>query len=218
MSFTRASIVFLFSSTIILAQAQQYVISTYAGGVPPTTPATGINLSIGFPEAIAVDSAGNAYFIALNCVFKLDQNGIVTRIAGNSLTGYSGDGGPAINAQLQLLRSTNLDRLYIPNLPITATREFAESRPTESSPQWPGTARSDFPVMADRPQVRSYRTCSAWQSTRPATCCLPIRTITGCVSSLKTGPSFRSRGMALADSPAMADQPRTRNFAFRRVW
>ena len=116
MRLTRASLVFLFSGTIILAEAQQYVISTYAGGVPPPTPATGINLSIGYPQAIAVDTAGNAYFIALNCVFKLDQNGMVTRIAGNSLVGYTGDGGPAISAQLQL-RSTNIDRLYISNLP-----------------------------------------------------------------------------------------------------
>jgi sugar lactone lactonase YvrE len=124
MRFTRAAIVFLFTGTIVLAEAQHYVISTYAGGVPPPTPATGINLSIGYPKAMAVDAAGNAYFIALNCVFKVDQNGIVTRIAGNSLTGYSGDGGPAVNAQLQL-RSTNLDRLYISNLPPGITVDNA---------------------------------------------------------------------------------------------
>jgi hypothetical protein len=45
--------------------------------------------------AMAVDAEDNAYFVALNCVFKLDQHGIVTRTAGNRLSGYSGDGGLA---------------------------------------------------------------------------------------------------------------------------
>ena len=40
------------------------------------------------------------YFSSLNCVYKLDPNGVLTRIAGNSQPGYSGDGGPASAAQL----------------------------------------------------------------------------------------------------------------------
>jgi hypothetical protein len=80
--------------------AQQYVISTIAGGVPPPTPIAGVQASIGFPQGIAVDNAGNTYFTALNCVFKLDSNGVMTRVAGNSRPGYSGDGGPATSAQL----------------------------------------------------------------------------------------------------------------------
>jgi sugar lactone lactonase YvrE len=40
------------------------------------------------------------YFSASNCVFKLDKNGILTLVAGNSRPGYSGDGGPATGAQL----------------------------------------------------------------------------------------------------------------------
>ena len=82
------------------ALAQKYGISTYAGGGPPPTPVQGVDISIGDPLAIAADAAGNAYFASLNCVFKVDQNGLVTRIAGNSRAGYSGDGGPATSAQL----------------------------------------------------------------------------------------------------------------------
>jgi trimeric autotransporter adhesin len=56
--------------------------------------------SIGSPFGVATDGVGNLYFASLNCVFKLDQNGVMTRVAGNSRAGYSGDGGPAISAQL----------------------------------------------------------------------------------------------------------------------
>jgi hypothetical protein len=77
------------------AWSQQYVISTIAGGAPPPSPAPGLTASIGSPQGTAVDSAGNLYFTRLNCVFKLDLNGVVTRVAGNPSLGYSGDGGAA---------------------------------------------------------------------------------------------------------------------------
>ena len=80
--------------------AQQYVISTYAGGVPLSTPAQAVSVPIGGPQGVAVDAAGNAYFTSSNAIFKLDQSGVLTRVAGNSRYGYSGDGGPATSAQL----------------------------------------------------------------------------------------------------------------------
>jgi uncharacterized protein (TIGR03437 family) len=52
------------------------------------------------PSAVATDTSGNVYFVASFCVFKLDTSGTITRIAGNARPGYSGDGGPAINAQI----------------------------------------------------------------------------------------------------------------------
>jgi len=78
----------------------QYLISTVAGGAPPPTPVPGLMASIGRAYGMATDSAGNAYFTTLNCVFKLDLNGVVTRIAGTSRLGFSGDGGAATLAQL----------------------------------------------------------------------------------------------------------------------
>src|SRR5262249_8544328 len=61
-------------------------------------PAT--NTSIGWATAVTTDSAGNVYFISSNSVFRVDPKGLLTRIAGNLHAGYSGDGGPAIDAQL----------------------------------------------------------------------------------------------------------------------
>src|SRR5580658_9666619 len=82
--------------------AQQFTISTFAGGVPPVTPAPALETSIGYPQALAADASGNIYFTGLNCIFKLDSSGILTVVAGNGRQGFSGDGGPATQAQLSL--------------------------------------------------------------------------------------------------------------------
>src|SRR5260370_887543 len=69
-----------------VAAAQQYVISTYAGGAPPHTPARGVDVPIGFAQGVAADGAGNAYFASfdLNSVFKVDPSGVLTLVAGNA--------------------------------------------------------------------------------------------------------------------------------------
>src|SRR4051795_7759055 len=81
------------------AFAQQYSISTVAGGAPPATPASAVSTSIGVPHKLMV-SGSNLYFSAGNSVFRMDSGGTLTLIAGNSRAGFSGDGGPAVNAQL----------------------------------------------------------------------------------------------------------------------
>jgi hypothetical protein len=91
------------------APAHQYVISTVAGGAPPATPVRGLDMAVNL-KGLTADASGNAYFTTtLHCVFKLDTNGIVTRIAGNARPGYSGDGGPAVNAQLNSPRDLAVD-------------------------------------------------------------------------------------------------------------
>jgi len=100
---TALSCLLLGSAALAPVEAQQYVISTVVGEapLPPPTPVRGVDLPIGgWVSYIAADASGNAYFAVGAIVFKLDQNGIVTRIAGTSRAGYSGDGGPATNAQL----------------------------------------------------------------------------------------------------------------------
>jgi uncharacterized protein (TIGR03437 family) len=94
---------------VAMSTAQPYVISTLAGGTPPATPGAALNASIGSPAGLATDSRGNVYFTSINCVFKVDLNGVITRIAGNSRPGYSGDGGPASGAQLFTPRGLTVD-------------------------------------------------------------------------------------------------------------
>jgi len=79
---------------------QQYVISTVAGGAPASTPAAAVNASIGHPTGVATDSAGDVYFVSDNWLFKVDQNGVLSRVAGGSHGGYSGDNVFATSAQL----------------------------------------------------------------------------------------------------------------------
>jgi uncharacterized protein (TIGR03437 family) len=49
---------------------------------------------------IAIDGAGNLYIVDFIRVRKVTPQGIITTVAGTNTTGYSGDGGPAVNAVL----------------------------------------------------------------------------------------------------------------------
>jgi uncharacterized protein (TIGR03437 family) len=80
--------------------AQQYVISTVAGGAAPPSPTAAIKASIGDPVRAAADAAGNVYFSSLHSIFKVDSAGTMTRFAGNGRPGNLGDGGAATAAQL----------------------------------------------------------------------------------------------------------------------
>ena len=89
-----------------VASAQQDVINTFAGGGPNNLPATSANVPQA--QAVATDAFGN-YYIASNGsvnnppesrVFKVNSSGTLTLFAGNGFQGYSGDGGPALQAEL----------------------------------------------------------------------------------------------------------------------
>ena len=100
-------------------EAQQYVISTIAGGGPLPTQFSAPSSGISEPFGLATDASGNLYYSTdypCLCVYKVDQSGIVTRIAGNGRQGHSGDGGPGIDAELSDMGSLAVDgagNLYI---------------------------------------------------------------------------------------------------------
>jgi hypothetical protein len=103
MVFSREATVLLILVGLVSAPAlaQQYTISTYAGG-GPQPPGMGIAFNI---RSIATDAAGNVYFSSAynnscTCVFKLDANGNLSRIAGGAQAGFAGDGGLAAKALL----------------------------------------------------------------------------------------------------------------------
>jgi secreted PhoX family phosphatase len=97
------------------------IITTVAGngiyGLVDNVPAG--NAEFRNPTGLVVDKAGNIYISdnANQCVRKVDAvTGIVTTVAGNGIMGYSGDGGPATNAQLNYPLDVALDgngNLYI---------------------------------------------------------------------------------------------------------
>ncbi|HEY4179288.1 MAG TPA: DUF4215 domain-containing protein [Kofleriaceae bacterium] len=54
------------------------------------------------PQAVAVDRDGNVFICDSlnNRVRRVDKNGVMTTFAGTGVEGFSGDGGPAVNAQI----------------------------------------------------------------------------------------------------------------------
>ena len=84
----------------------QNVITTVAGTdfVYPKGPLPGLQAPLGAITGLVFDSAGNLYIAdtSNNLVLKMDQQGTVTVFAGNGTAGFSGDGGAARNAALNL--------------------------------------------------------------------------------------------------------------------
>lgn len=63
------------------------------------------------PRDVAVDGEGNLYIADgdNNRIRRVDKNGIISTVAGNGDPGFSGDGGPAVQASLNNPRSVALD-------------------------------------------------------------------------------------------------------------
>src|SRR5450631_2427018 len=92
--------IFLASILGRAAFGQAYIISTFAGGALPVN-IPGTSASLYGPQAVAVDKAGNVFFVDQNDVLRLDAaTHVLTLVAGNGLAGFSGDNGPATSAQL----------------------------------------------------------------------------------------------------------------------
>jgi gliding motility-associated-like protein len=80
------------------------IITTIAGNGSPGYSGDGgqaFNAQLSFPSGVVVDNAGNLFVSDYNDVIrKIDITGIITTYAGNGVSGYSGDGGPAILASM----------------------------------------------------------------------------------------------------------------------
>jgi hypothetical protein len=96
-------IAIFFSSLSYPIIAQQYVISTIAGGSPPPVHAAlATAVSAGMPHTVTADRQGNVYFASTgtNAIYKVDAGGMLTRVAGYATPGFSGDGRPATQGTL----------------------------------------------------------------------------------------------------------------------
>ncbi len=73
---------------------------------------------LGTPSGVAVDGAGNLYIadISNHRIRKVDSTGTITTVAGTGEFGFSGDGGPASQAQINRPQGVGVDgagNLYI---------------------------------------------------------------------------------------------------------
>jgi sugar lactone lactonase YvrE len=91
------------------------IITTIAGNGSVGSAGNGgpaINAQLGNPNAMAVDSIGNIYIADNNnnVIRKIDATtGIIDLLAGNGTAGFSGDGGPAVSAQLSYPADISVD-------------------------------------------------------------------------------------------------------------
>jgi uncharacterized protein (TIGR03437 family) len=115
------------AGNLYIADSNNYRIRKVSGGMITTVagngttgfggdngPATSAQLQ---PTGVAVDAAGSLYIAdALNNRIRKVSNGVITTVAGNGTPAFSGDNGPATNAELYLPYGVAVDaasNLYI---------------------------------------------------------------------------------------------------------
>jgi trimeric autotransporter adhesin len=71
----------------------------------------GTSAQLSSPAGVAVDPVGNVYIAdgGNNRIRRLDTAGVITTVAGTGASGYSGDGGPAVNASMMFPARVALD-------------------------------------------------------------------------------------------------------------
>jgi sugar lactone lactonase YvrE len=80
------------------------MITTVAGGgaASVVNGERATNATLSSIGGLAVDASGSLFIAdsGTNCICEVSADGIITIVAGNRTLGYSGDGGPAVNAEL----------------------------------------------------------------------------------------------------------------------
>ncbi|MCA1558309.1 MAG: hypothetical protein LC731_07205, partial [Acidobacteria bacterium] len=127
-------------------------ITTYAGGGNPSSgngdggPATQASLNLNTGTDLGIDEAGNLYITERQrgVVRRVGVDGIITTVAGTGVTGFSGDGGPATQAQLRLPAGLDVGpdgSLYIADVTDHRIRRVA--------PPLPGFTASDIAIPSE---------------------------------------------------------------------
>ena len=111
----------LCSLSLAQSSATPYVITTVAGSDPIRDGGPATDAALFAPNGVAVDSEGNVYIADTehSRIRKVTPDGLISTIAGTGTEGFSGDGGPAVLAQLRLPSDVAVDRdgnLYIADL------------------------------------------------------------------------------------------------------
>ena len=127
------------NNVIRRVDASSGTITTAAGNGTPSYggdggPATSAQLN--YPYGVAVDAAGNLFIADYgnDVIRRVDaSSGTISTVAGNHTSGYSGDGGPATNAQLSGPLGVAVDaadNLYIDDLNNNVIRRIDSANGT----------------------------------------------------------------------------------------
>lgn len=89
-----------------------FAVATYGQNIPTiTTVAGGLPINNGLATnsvtsagSVATDTSGNFFILdfAHHMVRKVDSSGVISTVVGNGTPGFSGDGGPAVDAEISL--------------------------------------------------------------------------------------------------------------------
>ena len=87
-------------ATLAMASGPPIIDTIAGGGGPAGTPATTANLNA--PSAVVVGPGGDLFIAAAghNRIYRIDESGLLVVVAGTGGYGFSGDDGPATDAQL----------------------------------------------------------------------------------------------------------------------
>ncbi len=112
------------------AEVPAYTIQTVAGSSNMGDGGPATAAQIGSIQGVAVDAKGDLFLSDTNNhrVRRVDTGGIITTIAGTGTAGFSGDGGPAGSAQLNLPYGLAVDaagNLYIADLGNNRVRKVS---------------------------------------------------------------------------------------------
>jgi trimeric autotransporter adhesin len=121
-----------FNHRIRRIDAKSHLITTVAGN--GSTQSSGdngpaIEAGVVYPFGIAVDAEGDLYVIENGAatIRRVDNNtGLIRTIAGTGHPGFSGDGGPAINAEISpaAIALDSLGNLYFSEIPNNRIRKI----------------------------------------------------------------------------------------------
>ncbi|MCD6018417.1 MAG: hypothetical protein K0S53_1538 [Bacteroidetes bacterium] len=118
------------------------VISTLAGNGGQGSSGDGanaLNATLNSPIDVSIDSSFNLYVADYgnDKIRRIDGGGIISTYAGTGVQGYSGDGGPAFNAQLTNVHGVDVDgmgNLYIADWSNERVRKIDCAYPLVSVP------------------------------------------------------------------------------------
>ncbi|MBZ5625266.1 MAG: hypothetical protein LAQ69_42180 [Acidobacteriia bacterium] len=89
------------------------IITRFAGNgffdFPSQSGIAALNSGLTYPAGLAADNSGNVYITEYNVIRKVNAQGVISILAGNSSFGSSGDGGPAVNATLHYPDGVGVD-------------------------------------------------------------------------------------------------------------
>ena len=98
------------------------------------------------PRGVAIDSAGNLVFADSlnNRIRRIDPSGTITTIAGTSQSGFSGDGGPAVAAELNFPEDVAIDGVGNVYIADTANHRIRRVDPSGTITTIAGTGEEGF--------------------------------------------------------------------------